>query len=470
MKKQLVKAIAICTLLVMIIGVFPIGTITVKAANTISVADLKAQYPEGKYWNGKNPNTYTSTPCNHHGRCSYSGSCGCNTFNKQAIQCMGFAYQLGHLVFGGNPYRDWRKNYSVSALNTLKPGDVIRLNHNRHSIFVTAVNGETVTYADCNSDGHCIIRWDKKITKSKIRASFSYVAVAPKKWDMANHVHKYKNEITKATLTSNGKVVVKCVGCGKTKSTSTTYKVTSFKLSATSYTYDGKVKKPTVVVKDSKGNILKNGTDYSVTYSSGRKNVGTYKVTVKLKGNYSGTKTLTFKIKPVDISKCKVVISKTSYSYDGKIKTPTVTIKNQSGGKLTNGLSYTVTYSSGRKNVGTYKVTVKLKGNYSGTKTLTFNIIPKAASINKLTAGSKSIEVKLNRSLQQSTGYQIQYSTGKDFAKYDTKTISDYQKNSTTIKNLKDKKTYYVRVRTYKTVGDKKYYSNWSTAKSIKTK
>lgn len=376
----------------MIITAIPISASAANTGEMITVADLKAKYPNGKYWNGKNAETYTSTPCNHHGRCSFSGSCGCNTFKGQAIQCMGFAYQLGYLVFGGNPYRDWRKNYSVSALNTLKPGDVIRLNHNRHSIFVTAVNGEIVTYADCNSDGHCIIRWDKKITKSKIRASFSYVAVAPAKWTGASHTHNYKKQVTKATLTKNGKVVEKCTGCQKVKSQSTIYKVASIKLSATSHSYNGKQKTPTVTVKDVEGNILKKDKDY------------------------------------------------------------------------------TVTYSSGRKTVGTYKVTVKMKGNYSGTKTLTFKIIPRAASVNKLTANKKEITVKLNRSLQQSSGYQIQYSTKKDFAKYETKTISNYQTSFATIKNLKSKKTYYVRVRTYKTVGNKKYYSNWSTVKSVKTK
>ena len=53
---------------------------------------------------------------------------------------------------------------------------------------------------------------------------------------------------------------------------------------------------PGVTVKDSSGKTLVNGTDYTATYPSGRTALGTYTVTITMKGNYSGTKTLTFKI------------------------------------------------------------------------------------------------------------------------------------------------------------------------------
>ncbi len=203
--------------------------------------------------------------------------------------------------------------------------------------------------------------------------------------------HTKKTSITKATTSKNGKTVTKCSKCGKTLSTVAIKAAKTVKLSTTSYTYDGKTKKPTVTVKDSSGKT----------------------------------------------------ISKSNY---------------------------TVTYPKSAKNVGTYKVTVKFKGNYSGTKTLTFEIKPRAASINKLTSGSKKLTVKLNRSLQQSTGYQIQYSTSKTFKNAKTKNITKYTTSSTTLTGLKAKTTYYIRVRTYKTIGKTKQYSNWSTAKKMKTK
>ncbi len=283
--------------------------------------------------------------------------------------------------------------------------------------------------------------------------------------------HSYKAiVITKATATKDGKKGHQCTRCDYIASkTSTIYKASSVKLSATSYTYDGKVKSPSVKVKDSKGNTI-SSSHYTVTYASGRKIVGTYKVTVKFKGNYSGTKTLSFKINPISISKCSVKLSATSYTYNGSTKTPSVTVKNANGTKLTKGTHYTVTYSSGRKNVGTYKVTIKMKGNYSGTKTLTFKIIPRAASINKLTAKSKALSVKLNKQTTQTSGYQIQYATTKTFKSYKTATITSNKTTTKTLSGLKAKTTYYVRVRAYKTVSGVKIYSNWSAAKSMKTK
>jgi len=109
---------------------------------------------------------------------------------------------------------------------------------------------------------------------------------------------KITTKTTKATLSKNGSIVKKCSICGEVISKTTIKYAKTFSLSATSYVYNGKVKTPTVTVKDSAGKTLKEGTDYTVTYASGRKNAGTYKVTVKMKGNYSGTKTLTFKILP----------------------------------------------------------------------------------------------------------------------------------------------------------------------------
>ncbi len=279
--------------------------------------------------------------------------------------------------------------------------------------------------------------------------------------------HTYKTTTTKATLSKNGSIVKKCTVCGKVASNTAIKYAKTFKLSTTTYTYNGGVKTPTVTVKDSAGKTLKKNTDYTVTYASGRKNAGTYKVTVKMIGKYSGTKTLTFKINPAKISSYK--LSATSYTYDGKVKKPTVTVKNSSGTKLTTS-SYTVTYASGRKNVGTYKVTIKGKGNYTGTKTLTFKINPAKTTVSKLTAGKKSITVAITKKSTQVTGYQIQYSTSKTFSKATTKTISSYKTTKYTLKSLSAKKTYYVRVRTYKKVGSTTYYSGWSTYKYVKTK
>ena len=149
-----------------------------------------------------------------------------------------------------------------------------------------------------------------------------------------------------------------------------------FSISNTEYKYNGTVRTPAVTVKDAKGNILKKDKDYTISYDSGRKNVGSYKVNLQMKGNYTGTKDFVFKIKPINISDCSIKLSAESYTYNGTVRTPNVIVKNRNGTTLTKNNHYTISYASGRKNTGTYAVTVKMKGNYSGTKTLSFKILP----------------------------------------------------------------------------------------------
>lgn len=143
-------------------------------------------------------------------------------------------------------------------------------------------------------------------------------------------------------------------------------------LSKTSFTYNGKTQKPSVTVKD--GTTALTSSNYAVTYTSGLKNAGTYKITVTMNGNYSGTVTRSYKIVAKSVTP-KVILSTTSYVYNGAVRKPGVTVKV--GATKLAATAYTTTYAKGRKNVGTYKVTVKLKGNYKGTKTATFKITPK---------------------------------------------------------------------------------------------
>lgn len=275
--------------------------------------------------------------------------------------------------------------------------------------------------------------------------------------------------VKKATTSANGLITKKCATCGKIISTTTIYYPKTVTLSATSYTYDGKVKTPAVTVKGSDGKVISSG-NYSVAYASGRTNAGTYKVTVTFKNNYSGSKALYFKVNAVSSAKCSVKLGATSYTYDGKVKTPTVTVKNAAGKVLKKNTDYTVTYATGRKNVGTYKVTVKFKGNYTGTKTASFVINPPKTALTSVVAGSKRFTAKWTRKSTQVTGYQIQYATSSSFKRAKTVNVTSYKTVSKLVKSLKGNTRYYVRVRTYKTVGKTKYYSSWSTAKKVTTK
>ncbi len=172
-----------------------------------------------------------------------------------------------------------------------------------------------------------------------------------------------------------------------------------------------------------------------------------------------------------------ISLKTTSYKYDGKVKKPKVLVKN-SAGDTTHGLYYTVKYSN-NKNVGkaTAKITVKEPSSpYSVNKTLTFTIKPKGTSISRLVSYKNKITVKWKKQTTQTTGYQIQYSTNKKFTSKESKTVTIKSKNTTskTIKNLKSKKKYYVRIRTYKEVKVNgkltKICSGWSSLKSVKTK
>ncbi|MCM1115509.1 MAG: hypothetical protein NC397_08455 [Clostridium sp.] len=166
----------------------------------------------------------------------------------------------------------------------------------------------------------------------------------------------------------------------------------------------------------------------------------------------------------------KVTLSTTTYTYNGKVKKPTVKVVG-SDGKTIAANNYTVTYSSGRKNVGKYTVKVTFKGNYSGAVSKTFTIKPKGTSLSSVTSKSKGFTVKWKKYATQTTGYQLQYSTDSKFKK-NNKTVT-ITKNSTTSKaiaKLSVKKKYYVRIRTYKTVNGTKYYSTWSGSKAVTTK
>ena len=182
------------------------------------------------------------------------------------------------------------------------------------------------------------------------------VTVAQK--TVAKKAHTYKTTTTRATLKKNGKQVTKCTVCGDVKSTKTIYYPKSIKLSYTTTTYNGKIKKPTVIVKDNKDNTLKKDTDYTVKYASGRKNPGKYTVTVTFKGKYEGTKKLTFTIKPKAPS-IKDIYSKTK----GKASIKWSNVAGESGFQLYYSTSKDGTY----KKVKSYAVN-KLAGSKTNLK------------------------------------------------------------------------------------------------------
>lgn len=179
-KKPILRILSAFLFVVMLI--FQLPPMQAEAApRGLTMDQLMAKFPDGKYWNGGNPDGWTNTPCAHHGNCPYNGTCGCNSFMGMSIQCMGFAEKLGYDATGYNPRLNadgWYTYTSVSALNNIKPGDIVR--RNGHSIYVIGVDGDTVTFADCNSKNRsCNIRWGGVTTKSNLRNNFEHVRSAP---------------------------------------------------------------------------------------------------------------------------------------------------------------------------------------------------------------------------------------------------------------------------------------------------
>lgn len=266
MKKNMARALAALLVVAMFLVAPPWELMAKAASITITgtyqerLAKLKKKFPNGKYWNHKkgkksNPDKYTSKPCEHHGNCSkggtdYTGSCGCNSFNGSSIQCMGFAEKLGYDLFGTNPRTQWKRSYRLS---NVKAGDILR--YGTHTIFVTKVSGDTLTYADCNSDGHCKIRWNAKIKKSQIHY-FSYI----------KHANNYEKIVH-----GTAKAISSC-------------KITGMK---SSYAYTGKDIVPKIKVKDG-SKTLKKGTDYTIKLTANLQ-VGEATAKITGKGAYSGS-------------------------------------------------------------------------------------------------------------------------------------------------------------------------------------
>ena len=241
-------------------------------------------------------------------------------------------------------------------------------------------------------------------------------------------------------------------------------------------TYTGKEIKPKVTVSG-----LKNGTDYTVTYKN-NKNTGKATVVITGKGIYTGTITKYFYIVPKKVANVKAKTqSTTSITLNWSKATGATGYElqkyNSSKKKwekvtTTSKTSYTV---KKLKAGTTYKFRVrayktisskKYYGSYSSTlSTTTKTATPK---ISKITSKSKKATLSWKK-VSGASGYEIYMATSKKGKYKKVKTASSktvkYTKSS-----LKKKKTYYFKIRTYRTVSGKKVYSSYSSIKSIKIK
>ena len=234
-------------------------------------------------------------------------------------------------------------------------------------------------------------------------------------------------------------------------------------LSETSYVYDGTYKKPAATVTFG-GKVLQEGKDYTISYRNNL-NVGVTTVIATGMGDYTGYTSKNFTITKRAMAGGTVSVA-SSVSFTGSNITPSVTVK-VAGRTLTSGTDYTVSYSN-NKNVGTSNVYVYGKGNYSGSLSAKFDIVPAKQQIQKLETRYKGFYIDWAQK-GSATGYDVEYSVNSNMSGAVSKHLTANKPDTLTVSGLSGDKTYYVRVRSYTNVNGKVYYGAWSDVKSIKT-
>lgn len=296
-------------------------------------------------------------------------------------------------------------------------------------------------------DGERTSNWDGAVYESGVIGNFSRNRVTYT-YDCGNgitadftflltaftHEHEYRTVVTEPTCTKQGYTTYICTYCGE--------------YHRADYT-------------DARGHSYRKQTVPASTSKSG------YSVYVCSRcGNATGRET----IYPAR----SMALSGNTYVYNGQQKRPAVTVTDSKGSRI-GSKNYTIVYTNNVK-AGKATVTVKLKGDYSGSLTKTFTIKPPSSKFTRLKPKKQGFDAYWKKQPRQVSGYQIAYSTSSKFTKKTTKNIkintigSTYKKFS----GLKKKKKYYVRIRTFLNVRVNgkmtTVYSAWSSVKTVKTK
>ena len=349
---------------------------------------------------------------------SHCSVCGEVIKSQTVIKATGHKYDDGKITKQPTCAETGVKTYTCSECGATKTETIPAKGH-------TEVIDKAVP-ATCTTDGktegsHCSVCGEVIKAQTVIKAT--------------GHNFGSWSTTKSATCTESGTQTRKCAACGKTETKT---------IPATGHKSGGWIidKQPAVGVKGSKhkectvcGKILEKAEIPALTST--------------------------------DISGASVKLSTTSYTYSGRAKKPAVTV-TLNGKTLKKNVDYTVKYSSNTA-IGKAKVTISGKGNYKGTVSKTFKILPAKQTIAKITSQKKGFAVKWTKDTNV-TGYQIQYDVKSDLKSAKSTYVKSNTTYKKTISGLKAKKTYYVRVRSYKTVGGVKYYGSWSTVKSVKTK
>ena len=330
-------------------------------------------------------------------------------------------------------------------------------------------------------------------TSISVTAGTYYLNIMPNAYKSAEYSlevgfrcysHEYEGYevLSCASFSNTGTKEKICSVCGDIY-TETIYAIKSAALSEAKYVYDGEIKKPDVIIKDTEGNKLETGVDYTVNYDTGRKKVGRYKVKIKFIGDYTGAKTLYFTIVP----KATATLKTELFGDHDNVKI--------SWKKVTDASGYLVSYKKSTSTkwstpIDTTNLTYKVK-NLDDGKKYDFKVIPyyktssgttkyysteatKKSSIYTLKAITQKSVKKYSSSkvtiswsdISGETGYQV-YKMTKKNGKYTVVKSYKTSKNFINISSSKGTK-YYYKIRAYKKESTETVYGPWSKVKSYK--
>lgn len=298
-----------------------------------------------------------------------------------------------------------------------------------------------------------------------------------------SHLYRYR-PLQRATTDKDGKLVKVCSICGKESSSKKIPKIKTVKLSWTKKTYTGQnIKAPKVIVKDRNGNTLVEGVDYDLYDLDDKLPVGKYRATVQFKNRYKGYKYVYFTIVPkkpntVKAELCGYDDVKVSWSKSVGATGYTVYYKTAKEKKYTYLTRTTKRYTYAAKNLSAgkkyeFKVVPYFqsgKKRYTALSSTTDSVYTlKKVSTPKVSKSGTKVKVKW-KNISGETGYQISRSMKKNGTNI-VATVKSAKATSKTIKAKKGK-TYYYKVRAYKTVTlngkTKKIYGPWSETRVYK--
>ena len=342
-------------------------------------------------------------------------TCGATLEKGTTIVKKDHSWDAGKVTTEATCTTDGVKTYTCSVCKTTKTETIKATGHKETEI-------RNAVEATCQQEGYT----GDKVCKTCGTVLEKGTTIAKK-----NHTWDAGKVTTEATCTTDGVKTYTCSVCKTTKTE--TIKATGHKMS------EWKTVTAATTQKEGKQERTCTACDYKETKSIP-------KLPVK-KG--------TFKVTP----------SKTAVTYNGKAQKPSVTV--YAGNKKLSSKYYTVSYRNNTA-VGTATITVTGKGNYQNySGKTTFRINLQKTTLSALKSSRKGELQATWKKTSGNTGYQIQYATN---AKFSGAKVKNTTRTNYTIKGLKSKGRYYVRVRTYKKVGGKYWYSGWSNVRNIRIK